>query len=272
MSEEDQAKKMAQYELELKLDRMTQRAFPSTAQKAPKKPLTTVDVEIIKEYNKQFNEPIAEYQYDIDEETGEKSIRLLEDGTPDFKKTLKKFRVVPPPELDVVDDRQFFIIPTKDEIEDTYRQLQEVKEFLNAANLAVPVLVKEKTFIMRLIDKLPSPEQFIFERLRDGRNLRTPNPNYDRQKQAVESEKARMLQRIKGIGDQMARANEEIKNATDEYNALTSEYQKIESYKALNDAEIAKDAVAAFSTDALVPTGMIFAITEGVAGSPFEPV
>ena len=60
MSEEQQAQKMSQYELELKLDRMTQRAFGDKQQKPPKKPLTTVDAEVIKEYQKQFNQPVRE--------------------------------------------------------------------------------------------------------------------------------------------------------------------------------------------------------------------
>ena len=106
--EEQEARKMSQYELELKLDRMTQRAFPNSVQKAPRKPLSEVDIEIIKEYQKQFNEPIQELQYDIDPETGESVVRLDENGNPDYKVKVKKFRVVPPPELEVVDDSGFF--------------------------------------------------------------------------------------------------------------------------------------------------------------------
>lgn len=239
MSEEDQSKKMAQYELELKLDRMTQRAFPNPRQATPKKPLSTVDAEVIKEYQKQFNEPSKELQYDINEETGEQTIRLLPSGKPDYKLS-KKFRVVPPPELDVVDDNEFYTIPTDAEKEEMYNTLQEMKVFLEAGNVALPSLVKQRKFILDIIDNLPSPEPFIFERLRDGRNLRSPNPNAERQRLQVEAEKERMLDKKERIDRQIASLTEEIKDITDLYNNLTSEYQKIDSYKSMNEAEIAK--------------------------------
>ena len=239
MTEEDQAKKMAQYELELKLDRMTQRAFPNPRQAAPKKPLTTVDAEVIKEYQKQFNEPSKELQYDINEETGEQTIRLLPSGKPDYKIS-KKFRVVPPPELDVVDDKQFYTIPTDAEKEEMYNTLQEMKAFLEAGNVALPNLVKQRKFILDIIDNLPSPQTFINEPSSSGRFIMRANPNYERQRLQVEAEKERMLNKKEKIDRQIALLTEEIKDITDLYNNLTSEYQKIDSYKSMNEAEIAK--------------------------------
>lgn len=240
MSEEDQSKKMAQYQLELKLDRMTQRAFPNPKQQAPKKPLTIVDVEVIKEYQRQFNEPVKEQQYDLDEESGELILRLLPDGTPDYKLKPKKFRVVPPPDLDVVDANMFFTTPTDAEIEKTYNDLQEMKVFLEAGNVALPSLIKQRKFILDIIDNLPSPQTFINEPSSSGRFIMRANPNYERQRLQVEAEKEKMLNKKEQIDRQIARLTEEIKEITDLYNNLTSEYQKIESYRSMNDAEIAK--------------------------------
>ena len=57
MTERFESQKMAEYEMALKLDRMTQRAFGDKVQKPPRKPLSVVDVEVIKEYQKQFKYP-----------------------------------------------------------------------------------------------------------------------------------------------------------------------------------------------------------------------
>lgn len=249
MSEEQEARKMSQYELELKLDRMTQRAFPSTIQKAPKKPLSEVDVEIIKEYQKQFNEPIKEYQFDIDPESGEQTVRLLPDGTPDFKVKAKKFRVVPPPELDVVDQNEFYTIPTDEEKAQTYEELNKIKEFIEIANASLKTMDKEKKFIKDIIDALPTPNKYV-EIPNATRptgikgivevSTRLRNYDYDKQQQAVDDERKRMLERLTSIVRQEKRINEDVQEATDIYNNLTSEYQKIETYKSMNDAEVAK--------------------------------
>jgi len=112
MTERFEAQKMAEYEMNLKLDRMTQRALGDGRQKPPKKPLSVVDIEVIKEYQKQFNEPVREYETEIDEETGEERIVLNDDGTPKFKVIAKKFRVVPPPDLDVVEENELADLPS----------------------------------------------------------------------------------------------------------------------------------------------------------------
>ena len=124
MTERFEAQKMAEYEMNLKLDRMTQRALGDGKQKPPKKPLSVVDVEVIKEYQKQFNEPVREYETEIDEDTGEERIVLNEDGTPRFKVIAKKFRVVPPPDLDVVED--LADLPSKEELRVVDLQMEKV--------------------------------------------------------------------------------------------------------------------------------------------------
>lgn len=221
MSEEEEARKMSQYELELKLDRMTQRAFPNTIQKAPRKPLSEVDVQVIKEYQKQFNEPIQQLQYDIDEETGEQVIRLLPDGTPDYKLKGKKFRVVPPPELDVVDANMFYTIPTDEEKAQAFEQLNKMKELLEKGNRELQVLLEDKKYGFKLIDELPQPRRYV-DRL-----------DYDERKKFI-------LGRIQEVDDEIADVNRGLSELTDLYNNIISEYQKIESYKSMNDAEVAK--------------------------------
>jgi len=223
MMEEEEAKQMSQYQLQLKLDRMTQRAFGDRdkLQKAPKKPLSVVDVEVIKEYQKQFNEPVKEYETEIDEETGEERIALDKNGKPKFKLIAKKFRVVPPPELDVVDASQFYIIPTDEEKAQAFEQMNEIKTFLEQGNRELQDLLEEKKRGFRLIDELPQPRRYV-ERL-----------DYDERKKFL-------LGRIQDVDDDIADLNRGISELTVIYNNFTSEYQNIDTYKSFNDAEVAK--------------------------------
>ena len=238
--EEQEARKMSQYELELKLDRMTQRAFPNSVQKAPRKPLSEVDIEIIKEYQQQFNEPIKEQQYDIDPETGESVLRLKPDGTPDYKVKTKKFRVVPPPELEVVNDRQFYIIPTDKEKEQAYNEFEAIKKFIETVNEELRILATRKKQILTLIDELPRVQTFFSEELPSGKFALRPNPNAEEERRDIQDQKDYLLGRLEQMDRQIAQITEESKEAADIYNSLNSEYQKIESYKSFNDAEVAR--------------------------------
>lgn len=219
--EEQEAKKMSQYELELKLDRMTQRAYESSTQRPPKKPLSIVDAEIIKEYQKQFNEPIREYELEIDEETGEEKIKLDLEGKPKFKLITKKFRVTPPPELEVVESYKAYIIPTDEEKEEMYKEIDKMKNIIDRGNIELKELLDEKKLGYKIIDELPLPTKYV-ERL-----------DYDKIKKQV-------MDRIRELDIEIEDLIKGIAEFGEHYNTLVSEYQNIDTYKSFNDAEVAK--------------------------------
>lgn len=236
MMEEQEAKQMSQYELQLKLDRMTQRAFPNTVQKAPKKPLSVVDIEVIKEYQKQFNEPIREYETEIDEETGEEIIALDEDGKPKFKIIAKKFRVVPRPELDVVED--LVALPTDQQLKDFDFELEGLRQKIFKKTADFKFAQETRKYLIKLIDKLPSPSTFINEQLSSGRFVMKPNPNVERQRQAVEQEKERMIQRIEEVDENLELIKEDLDRLRDDYTNANIELARIPELKRQNEAKI----------------------------------
>ena len=240
MTEFEEARKMSQYELELKLDRMTQRAFGDKAQKPPKKPLTTVDAEVIKEYQKQFNEPVREYEMDIDEETGQEKIRVDELGQPIYKVITKKFRVVPPPELDVVEVGELHDVPTQEQIIDVAAAVQQGLQILKQKEQELKELIKLRKEAIKLIDDLPSVRSTIREELPSGRFVTRQNKNIEKDRQEIEAEKERLVIRIQEIDDELDDVKaviDRLKDAVTEYNI---EKERLPSLIQENEARISK--------------------------------
>jgi hypothetical protein len=221
MSEEQQAQKMSQYELELKLDRMTQRAFGDKQQKPPKKPLTTVDAEVIKEYQKQFNQPVREYEMVIDEETGEEKIALDSEGNAIYKVKTKKFRVVPPPELDVVEVDDLHDVPTDSEERIFDLEVQKAILILKEREKILKEMLLLRKQMVASIDALPIPVSFINEELPSGRFVKRPNPNAERQRQSIEAEKERIVNKLAEVDANIEDVKDQINNIKEGY----EEYQ-----------------------------------------------
>jgi hypothetical protein len=240
MTERSEAEKMSQYELELKLDRMTQRAFGNGMQKPPKKPLSVVDAEVIKEYQKQFNQPVREYEMEIDEETGEERIKLDDKGEPVFKVVAKKFRVVPPPELDVVEEDELHQLPTKEQLKVIDLEMQKAKLIIKQRQQDLKDMLELRKQAIKLIDDLPTPVSFINEELPSGRFVMRPNPNYERQKLQVEQEKERRIARVNDIDDNLERVKAEINDMKDEYDGLNIELSRVPEFERENAARISK--------------------------------
>ena len=248
MSELEQARKMSQYELELKLDRMTQRAFPNTIQRAPRKQLTEVDAEIIKEYQKQFNEPVKEYEMEIDEETGEERIATYPDGKLKFKIVAKKYRVVPPPELDVVDSSQFYTIPTDEQVEDTYNELNRMKKYMDEKNIELKEFDKVRKQLIDYIDNLPKPSRLFKSSSTKPTGIkgltavstRQQNLLFEEEQDKYEGDFNYLTKLLREGDEERKQIVEDLNEVTDLYNNLTSEYQKIDSYTSFNNAEVAK--------------------------------
>jgi hypothetical protein len=206
MSELEESRKMSQYELELKLDRMTQRAFGDKVQKPPRKPLSVVDAEVIKEYQKQFNEPVREYEMEIDEETGEERIRLDLEGNPIYKVKTKKFRVVPPPELDVVEEEELHAIPTDEELNIVDLEVQKAKLILDQRKQYFKDMVAVRKEIIKSIDDLPQPSLYLetaplqtgIKGIREVSTIKK-NPNYGKQREVIEQEKERIIARLEEV-------------------------------------------------------------------------
>jgi len=231
MTERFEAQKMAEYEMNLKLDRMTQRALGDGRQKPPKKPLSVVDIEVIKEYQKQFNEPVREYETEIDEETGEERIVLNDDGTPKFKVIAKKFRVVPPPDLDVVEENELADLPSAQELRVLDLEIQKVSLILKQREQDLKDMVRLRKEIIRSIDDLPTPSPFINEQLPSGRFVTRPNPNLERQREAIQNEKERRVVKLDEVDanlDMVKAEIDDIKNGIEEYNLQKSRIPELE--------------------------------------------
>jgi len=243
MTEKFEAQKMSEYEMNLKLDRMTQRAFGDKIQKPPKKPLSTVDIEVIKEYQKQFNKPVREYETEIDVDSGEEKIVLNDDGTPKFKIIAKKFRVVPPPDLDVVENLE--ILPSSDELRDLELQFEELSLVLQVKEKGFKELIKIRKEIVKSIDELPQPSQYIeIEKQPTGISgisevsSRIRNPNYERQKQATELEKERRVAKINQLDDDLNDLNTEIIDISDHIEQYNIEKARLPQMERENQAKI----------------------------------
>lgn len=236
--EELEAKKMAEYEMNLKLDRMTQRAFGDGRQKPPKKPLSVVDVEVIKEYQKQFNEPVREYETEIDVDTGEERIVLNEDGTPIFKVIAKKYRVVPPPELDVVEEDQLADLPSAQELRVLDLEMKKVSLVLQKREQDLKDMVKLRKEIVKSIDDLPTPSKFIKEQLPSGRFVSRLNPYYDSQLQAIVNEKERRAEKIDEVDNNLDLVKAEIDDIKDGIEEYTLQKSRIPELERENQAKI----------------------------------
>ena len=240
MQEELDSKKMSQYELELKLDRMTQRSFGDHVQKPPKKPLSTVDVEVIKEYQKQFNEPVREYEMVRNEETGEEEIKLDAEGNPVYSVKTKKFRVVPPPELDVVELADLNRIPDQDQLEMVKEALITFKSQIDKKTKDFKNMQLERKEILRLIDNLPSPPKYVYEKLPSGTSVLTPNKNYEKQKEDIEQEKERLILVIQDLENGLELTKNELDAMRDEYADISIEMSRIPAKIIENEAKIAQ--------------------------------
>jgi hypothetical protein len=238
MLEGQEAKQMSQYELELKLDRMSQRAFGDRdkVQKPPRKPLTEVDIEVIKEYQKQFNEPVREYETEIDEETGEETIVLDEDGKPKFKTITKKFRVVPPPELDVVEIMKLAPIPTDEEI---------AKAQMDEITIGALIKRKEKEFkdaqqarknAIREIDELKPPTRYLPA---SGSFPPRINKKYEEDYYNYELERESALDDVNKIENLLDEIRNDLINAKDAYDQGVRELRMIGQNVQRNEAELA---------------------------------
>lgn len=236
MSELEQARKMSQYELELKLDRMTQRAFSDEIQKPPRKPLSTVDVEVIKEYQKQFNAPVREYEMEVDEETGEERIATEADGSLKYKVVAKKFRVVPPPVLDVVEGLE--LLPTADELDEANIEVEKIGYALFERQTDLKNMLKQRKEAIKKIDELPIPETFVRRQLDSGKFIMYPNPNFDKQKFATELTKRLMIERIQEVDDNLDEVKAEITDLKDRYDEFNIKIANIPQVKMENDAKI----------------------------------
>lgn len=235
-----EAEKMSQYELELKLDRMTQRAFGNGLQKPPKKPLSVVDAEVIKEYQKQFNQPVREYEMVIDEETGEETIKLDEKGNPVFKIAAKKFRVVPPPELDVVEEDELHEVPTKEQLDIIYQALERGKKMIDEKKEDLKKMVQLRKQAIKMIDDLPQPLTFITQELPSGRFVMRPNPNYEKQKIQVEVEKERRIRKLEEIDANLDQVKSDLDSMKDEYDNLNIELSRLPEKERENAARISQ--------------------------------
>jgi len=238
MTERYETQKMAEYEMSLKLDRMTQRSFGDKVQKPPKKPLSVVDVEVIKEYQKQFNEPVREYEMDIDEETGEERVRVDEFGNPIFKVIAKKFRVVPPPELEVVED--LVELPSAQELRIVDLEVQKGVILLQKRQQDLKDMVRLRKELVRSIDDLPSVQTFINEQLPSGRFVMRPNPNAERQREQILQEKERRVAKLEEVDENLDDVKTQIdrlKDGLDEYNI---EKARLPELTRQNQAKISK--------------------------------
>jgi hypothetical protein len=240
MLEEQEADKMSQYELELKLDRMTQRAFSDKTQKPPRKPLSVVDVEVIKEYQKQFNQPVREYEVEIDEETGEERTKLDVEGNPIYKVKTKKFRVVPPPELDVVEEEELNRVPTDQEMRIIELQVAKGILILEQRKKDLKDMVALRKEIIASIDELPSVQTFISEQQPSGRTTLRPNPNAERQRKAIEQEKERRIARLEEVDANLDEVKAQIDTMTDNFAEFNIEKSRIPALKRENEAKKAR--------------------------------
>jgi len=231
-----EAQKMSQYELELKLDRMTQRAFGDKAQKPPKKPLSVVDAEVIKEYQKQFNEPVREYEVEIDEETGEERPKLDLEGNPIYKVITKKFRVVPAPELDVAEG--LTEIPSAEEVNRAKLQIENLmKELKQKEENLKKMLILRKQEI-KFIDELPIPSAIITQELANGRFVTRPNPELKLQREQVEEEKQIRLEKIQEIDMNIEELKFQINKMKDVYDNFNIELARLPVLTRENEAKI----------------------------------
>ena len=243
MMEEEEAKQMSQYQLQLKLDRMTQRAFGDRdkLQKAPKKPLSEVDIEVIKEYQKQFNEPIKVLQYDIDPETGEQVVRLLEDGTPDVLIT-KKYRTVPPPELETVEIMKLVPIPSDEELAIAQQNELLIRDAIRELEQEFKDMQAQRKKLIKDLDEQKPPFQDpprFFQETYLGKPQPRRNPNYVKQLAQVQELRQDAVDSINEFEDMLEQIRNEIIELTDNYQEGVRELRMVGQNVQRNEAEIA---------------------------------
>jgi len=231
MSSNEEQQNLIHTELMLNLQnqRMVEQAF-GVRNYAPKKPMTTVDEDTIKEYNKQFK--VIQYETEINED-GSITTVLDEEGKP--KILNKKFITVPPPELESINEKELAPVRSEKLREGEYvgeyqehinRAYEEMQEELREIPKLLEGLVEQKKLILHAFNSLP---QITFDR------SLSPKENKIRQLK-IEIEKSRLEATLKEnrqkIGDVIEYSNY-IKN---EFTNMQQYESRQAQAKAHNDA------------------------------------
>ena len=164
--------------LNLQNQRMIEQAF-GTRVNAPKKPLSTVSEDAIREYNAQFK--VVHYETETDPETGEVT-QVIDPDTGRPKVSNKRFISVPPPELENVELKPIegtdierterlheYIIYANELIRETQDEIKKLQEFqreieIELTNLPVIPkfdLSKSKAYNMNERDKVLKEIKFV---------------------------------------------------------------------------------------------------------------
>ena len=223
-SEKQQALIQKQLVLNLQNQRMVSQAFGDRTY-APKKPMSIVKADAIREYNKQFKD--AQFVTEIDPETGD-TIRV------------KRFVTIPPPELDVVDEALLQPIELHEQDLDDFikQQTDEITDGLNA----LKTLEENKREIKDIINNIPQ--------VKYDPSLRIQEVN----SQVVQHDRRvkRLTEYLTEIDDHIIQINAIINQAKDDINARQRQEQEKGASRAHNEAletnvaKINRDKVKAY--------------------------
>ena len=159
MSSNEEQQNLINKELVLNLQnqRMVEQAF-GIRNYHPKRPMTTVDEETIKEYNKQFK--VVQFETEVNEDGSITTILDEETGKP--KILNKKFITVPPPELESIDEMELAPINLiKSEygqdidIEELNARLMDATNEINETSETLKYLDNQKRLLTLALNKLP---------------------------------------------------------------------------------------------------------------------
>jgi len=225
-SEEQQALIERDLILNLQNQRMVEQAF-GNRNFTPKAPLTTVDEETIKEYNKQFKTVQYETYTDAD---GSIHTVLDEEGNP--KVLNKKFITVPPPILESVDEDE--LAPVREEAGEfakgeIHERLVRELEYVNNELSQIPNILKgldeHKKLLTHAFNSLPLSH---FDRTLSRQENKIHQLKID-------TEKARIEKALKDNQQKMDDVNEYTKILSDEikqFQVFESRQEQAKSHNA----------------------------------------
>ena len=239
MSEAQAAKQMLEYELLAKLDKITQRAFEGTT-KAPLKPLSVVDQEVIREYQKQFNQPVREYEMELDLESGELSIKLDEAGKPIYR-IEKKYHTIAKPDLEVLDYNDLEQMPNEWQMERIHEELADLPKMIETHKKALLHLMEIRKKAVDMINELPSVEVSIPVRPTDisgitERSSKNKKKSGERE-EIIQTTRQRMEAGLQVIDNKIDEVKDKINVEDDNYKGLILALHDLPSKMAENEAK-----------------------------------
>jgi len=205
--------------LNLQLEKMNQKAF-GTKNHAPKKPLTKVDADTIKDYNSQFK--VIQYETMIDEAGNTVSV-VDEEGNPIVKQ--KKYQSIPPPELEAVNEDE--LSPASlDTIEEQDRKTKEIKANMERINETILIL---KDYQRQNTEDLNN-SQFVFNPALSPRQNMINQEEFNLLEFQYKEAQEYMQTEINNLNMQLRFLNDEVVRI---HNKVHREAQGIEHNKAI---------------------------------------